>query len=68
MGFGIDTMAEEVPIHAHDKLYEAIRTLKPEEACGYTKSSDCLELVEDFLLMAVRARTPTSAGTVREPL
>lgn len=65
VGFGLGTPAEDVPIHAHDKLYKAIHSLRPEEACGYTKVSDCLELVEDFLLEAVRARTPTSAGMQR---
>ena len=65
VGFGIGTPADQVPIHAHDKLFQAIHDLAPEEACGYRKASHCLELVEDFLLVAVRARTPTSAGMQR---
>ena len=65
VGFGIDTRSDEVPTHAHDKLYEAIHDMDPEQACGYDKSSRCLELVEDFLVVAVRARTPTSAGMQR---
>jgi len=65
VGFGIGTSSDQVPIHAHDKLFKAIHDLKPENSCGYEKASDCLELVEDFLLVAVRARTPTSAGMQR---
>lgn len=65
VGFGIGTDASEVPIHSHDKLLHRIHSLEPEYACGYRKASDCLELVEDMLLVAVRARTPTSAGMQR---
>ena len=65
VGFGIGTASDEVPVHSHDKLFKAIRSLNPKDACGYDKASHCLELVEDFLLMAVRARTPTSAGMQR---
>ena len=65
VGFGIGTTSDEVPIHAHDKLFRAIHDLEAEEACGYDEASQCLELVEDFLLVAVRARTPTSAGMQR---
>jgi hypothetical protein len=65
VGFGIGTASDEVPVHSHDKLFKAIHSLKPKDACGYDKASHCLELVEDFLLMAVRARTPTSAGMQR---
>lgn len=65
VGFGVGTPANQVPIHAHDKLFQEIHDLDPEDACGYHKSSQCLELVEDFLLVAVRARTPTSAGMQR---
>ncbi|CAB9521720.1 expressed unknown protein [Seminavis robusta] len=65
VGFGIGTPADQVPIHAHDKLFQEIRSLAPHNACGYEHVKDCLELVEDFLLVAVRARTPTSAGMQR---
>ena len=62
VGFGIGTKSDNVPIHPHDKLFDAIHGLHQDQGCGYHQVSDCLELVEDFLLVAVRARTPTSAG------
>jgi hypothetical protein len=65
VGFGIGTSSDQVPIHAHDKLFKAIHGLQAKDACGYNKASHCLELVEDFLIVAVRARTPTSAGMQR---
>jgi Putative rhamnosyl transferase len=62
VGFGIGTTTNEIPLHPHDQLFQAIRSLHRDQACGYNKVRHCLELVEDFLFVAIRARTPTSAG------
>jgi len=57
VGFNVGTRFEDVPRVGHHKLYDHIKNRK---GCG---GRDCLQLVIEKNITAIRARTATSAGT-----
>ena len=65
VGFPTGVAESDVPIHAHDKVIEQIRSMPREDACGLPNSKDCLQFVENFVFEAIRSRSPTSAGMLR---
>ena len=60
IGFPVGTRYEEVKQFPHDRIIKELD--KKDNGCGMTNSTDCINLVQAFPMMAVRSRTPTSAG------
>ena len=60
IGFPIGTPYEDVKQFPHDRIIKDLD--KEGNGCGMTNSTDCINLVQAFPMMAVRSRTPTSAG------
>lgn len=60
IGFPVGTRYEEVKQFPHDRIIKELD--KKSNGCGMTNSTDCINLVQAFPMMAVRSRTPTSAG------
>lgn len=66
VGYNVGVDVKEVPIKAHDVLY---KSLENSTACygadfeaESSETSQCLTLVDDLLISAIRSRTWTSAG------
>lgn len=60
IGLSVGTRYEEVKQFPHDRIIKELD--KKSNGCGMTNSTDCINLVQAFPMMAVRSRTPTSAG------
>ena len=60
IGFAVGTAYEEVPMYEHTRIIKDM----PNDAvgCGLEDKADCAVLVGAFPMMAIRSRTPTSAG------
>jgi len=59
IGFPVGTRYEDVRQFEHTRI---IKDINREGGCGLTNNTACVDLVTAFPMMAVRSRTPTSAG------
>ena len=59
IGFPVGTPYEDVRQFEHTRI---IKDINKEGGCGLSNNTACVDLVTAFPMMAVRSRTPTSAG------
>ena len=69
IGYAVGTEENDVPHYEHTKIWgeilmkpEAMRKRDNDPGCGFTKSSDCLWVVDEPEFSAFRTRSLTSAG------
>lgn len=69
IGYAVGTEESDVPHYEHTKIWgeilmkpDAMRKRDNDPGCGFTKSSDCLWVVDEPEFSAFRTRSLTSAG------
>jgi hypothetical protein len=71
VGFPVGTSVDRVPLYPHDELYKAIEgkggcfndsSTTSSDHSNQNNNMECIHLVDAFPMVAIRSRTPTSAG------
>ena len=62
VGFGVGTSYDSVLQASHDVLFKQVRD---KGDCGLGKGNNCIEMMSDIGMAAIRTRTPTSSGMMR---